>query len=90
VFGDYQDTPSTDEVPMVRAKFTVQSSTEVPWNTDARQVVLAPQYDTSIPEDLRYSRATPSGRIEMQIDNPPAAVQFEQGKAFYVDFTAVE
>ncbi|MBW4675964.1 MAG: hypothetical protein KME52_18655 [Desmonostoc geniculatum HA4340-LM1] len=31
--------------------------------------------------------ATPSGRIEMLIQNPDAAAQFQAGKEHYVDFT---
>lgn len=33
-----------------------------------------------------WSRYTPSGRIEMQIDNPAAAEQFEIGKDYLVTF----
>lgn len=66
---------------MVRAKFTVQSSDGV--NT----VVLTAQYDPNQEEDKAYSKATPSGRIEMQVDNPPAREFFKAGKTYYVDFT---
>ncbi len=41
-----------------------------------------------IPENQRYHRWTPSGSIEMQIDNPAAAEQFQLGKSYYADFTA--
>ncbi len=66
---------------MVRAKFTVQSPTE------GNSVVLIPQYDSTLPEDQKFSAATPSGRIEMLVDNPPARAFFKPGKAYYVDFT---
>jgi hypothetical protein len=66
---------------MVRAKFTVQSGNE------GNTVVLIPQYDPNLPEDQKYSVATPSGRIEMLVDNPPARAFFKPGKAYYVDFT---
>lgn len=72
----------------VRAKFTVQEHRTTQWG--ATTVVLRPQYDTSIPEDQRYSKATPTGEMSMQIDNPPALAQFELGKTFYVDFTQAE
>jgi hypothetical protein len=49
--------------------------------------VLVAQYDPELPEDVRYSKATPSGRIEMQVDNPPARAFFKPGKAYYIDFT---
>lgn len=38
-------------------------------------------------EDRDFTKATPSGHIEMQIDNPAAAVQFVPGRQYYVDFT---
>jgi hypothetical protein len=44
-------------------------------------------YDTSIPEDQRFQKATPSGSCELQIDNPEALKQFEIGADYYVDFT---
>ena len=76
----------------VRAKFTVQEIRAQSWNaeTGAKTVVLLPQYDTSIPEDQRFAKATPSGELTMQVDNPAAAEQFAHGKTFYVDFTPAE
>jgi hypothetical protein len=38
-------------------------------------------------EDADFTKATPSGHIEMQVDNPAAAVQFKPGRFYYVDFT---
>jgi len=73
---------------MVRAKFQVSSVTNhAGWG--GKTVVLSPQYDMAIPEDQRYAKATPSGKIEMTIDNPPAADQLKLGEFFYVDFTPV-
>jgi hypothetical protein len=45
------------------------------------------QYDQKLAEDVSFSKATPSGHCEMQIDNPTALEQFEVGKAYYVTFT---
>lgn len=72
----------------VRAKFTVQAIKEFSWG--GKEVTLGAQYDQSIPEDQRFQKATPSGQITMQIDNPAALVQFPLGRAFYLDFTPVE
>jgi hypothetical protein len=80
---------------MVRAKFTVSQIRQHYWNNGkeviagSTEVVLAPQYDTSIPEDQRFAKATPSGEIRMLIDNPAAVEYLKPGEAFYVDFTAV-
>lgn len=38
-------------------------------------------------ENHDFTKATPSGHIEMQIDNPLAAVQFKPGRWYHVDFT---
>lgn len=79
---------------MVRAKFAVTNVITTAWGAAPGQstskVVLEPRYDESIPEDERFQKATPSGRIEMQIDNPVAVAQLVPGKQFYVDFTPVE
>ena len=74
---------------MVRGKFRVESVTyyTAPGTVGSRKVTLRAQYDDGQPENTRYAKATPSGTIEMQIDNPPAAEVFTPGKVFYVDFT---
>lgn len=74
---------------MVRAKFTVTEIRQHSHGGEARTIVLSPQYDQSIEEDRRYAKATPSGRIEMYIDNPPAVAAFPMGSVHYVDFTPV-
>ena len=75
---------------MIRAKFVLSEETRVNWNSDARKLVFSAQYDQNTPEDQRYSKATPTGRLEMQVDNPAALEQFQLGKAYYIDFTPVE
>lgn len=77
----------------VRAKMRLTSMTEVKWSPTAdpsRRVRLETQYDSSIPEDQAFTKATPSGHIEMTIDNPAALAQLELGKAYYVDFTPTD
>lgn len=72
---------------MVRAKFRCNTITEHA-GTSAKTIKFSPMYDTSIPEDQRYSTATPSGELSMYVDNP--AVSFELGKQYYLDFTPAE
>lgn len=74
----------------VRAKFTVQSVKQFAGPYGSKVITLSPQYDTSIPEDQRYAKATPQGEISLTIDNPAASDQLALGKAFYVDFTSAE
>ena len=38
-------------------------------------------------ENCMYHKYTPSGSIEMFVDNPPAEAFFTLGKTVYVDFT---
>ncbi len=81
----------------VRAKFMVTEVTENylrDGNGDVRKygatkIVLIPQYDSSIEEDRRFAAATPSGRIELYIDNPAALEYLKPGHEFYADFTEV-
>jgi hypothetical protein len=72
---------------MVRAKFVLQEKTESSFNADSRTLVFRPQYDTTIPEDQRFSKATPSGEFKMQVDNPAALEQLKLGQAYYFDIT---
>lgn len=72
----------------VRAKFTVTSVTEHHYS-QAKTIKLTPVYDPNLPEDQRFSKATPSGELTMYVDNPSAAEQLKLGQAFYLDFTPV-
>jgi hypothetical protein len=76
----------------VRAKFKVTQVIETQFapGYSQKRIVLEPQYDSKVAEDVSFSKATPSGRIEMQIDNPAAIEAMPIGKLFYVDFSPVE
>lgn len=73
----------------VRAKFTVSSLTKHHYNAGLTGVKLTCEYDPSIPEDQRFYDATPSGSIEMNVNNPAALAQLTLGAKFYVDFTPI-
>jgi hypothetical protein len=75
---------------MVRGKFQLIKSAEVHWNPTARELTFSANYDTSIPEDQRYAKTTPSGEIKMLVDNPSALEHFKVGEFYYVDFTKIE
>ncbi len=76
----------------VRAKFKVTSVVETHYTPDYSQkkIILEPVYDQKVAEDVSFAKATPSGRMEMVIDNPVAIERMPVGKTFYVDFTPVE
>lgn len=71
----------------VRAKLHLKSETTYEWG--GKKLAFETRYDPSIPEDIRFQKATPTGEIFMHIDNPAALAQFEMGKDYYVDFSPV-
>ena len=77
---------------VVRAKFFVSKiehlHTPNPGDMIAN-VFLQPVYGDS-PENKRWSKYTPQGEIKMTITNPGAVQQFEIGKAYFVDFKAID
>lgn len=74
----------------VRAKFKVDGIKQVAWSQQARVVELSAVSADDTPENERYHKYTPSGAINLTIDNPPAADFFELGKTYYLDFTIAE
>jgi len=74
----------------VRAKFrcdSVQFFGDPTNEATGRNYVPSPVYDTSTPENARFTKATPWGKLEMRVDNPEA--RFEVGQLYYLDFTPV-
>jgi hypothetical protein len=47
-------------------------------------------YDPTLPEDQRFSKATPSGAAEFSFDNPEISDQLVIGKYYYFDITPVD
>lgn len=74
---------------MIRGKFQLQEVRNVYWNPNAKVLVFGASYDRNIPEDVNYSKATPTARLEMQVDNPAALAQFTLGEYYYFDATLV-
>jgi hypothetical protein len=72
---------------MVRAKFQVTSIASVAWSPSMKVVKLSAVSTDETPENQRFHKYTPSGTIEISIDNPPAAEQFILGQSLYVDFS---
>lgn len=77
----------------IRAKMVVADVKPLEYdpNGPGRQVRLEAQY-SSTPEDNSWARATPAGSINLTVDNPESAAEFEarKGKAYFVDFTPIE
>lgn len=51
----------------------------------AQNVRLAAVYDTSNPEDVSFSQATPSGEVKIYVSNPAIIGTFKPGKNYYLD-----
>jgi len=57
----------------------------------AVNVYLEPRYDPGkSPEDVSFSKATPSGKLEFLCTNPAAIDQLKEGQSFYVDLIPID
>lgn len=84
--GDLPAAPAS-----TRAKFRCVGFTTTRWDDRAdetRAFEFQAQYDPDQPEDQRYAKATPIGKLTITVDNP--AVTFEPGQAYYLDITLAD
>jgi len=72
---------------MTRGKFQCYSDKRVYWNKDVHVYTFQAVCNDGTPENERFHKYTPSGSIEITVDNPN--VVLEPGKFYYVDFTEV-
>lgn len=70
---------------MIRAKAKVTSVTSHD-NMAGKTIQLNAEYDEKIPEDQRFSEATPSFSLTMYVTNPLVLERMTQGKYFYIEF----
>lgn len=75
--------PTPDQ--QVEAKFYVAEITRRSYNKGAATVILQPVTRGS--ENHSWASATPTGKIEMTINNALAAQAFELGEEYTVTFT---
>lgn len=73
----------------VRAKLSVTSVEDY---GQSRKVNMSTVYETddqknADPENIRFTKASPSGAFWITIDNPAAYEQFAAGQYWYADFT---
>lgn len=71
---------------MCNAEVTRKYREDTP--ADSRVYEFSAVYDTNTPENKRFTRATPYGKLEIQVNNPD--VTFRPGKSYYLDFTEAE
>lgn len=72
----------------IRCKMKLIEISSVYWSTGKR-LVFQPEYDATIPEDVRFQKATPSGRFEIFVDNAAALASYTLGDFYYFDSTPV-
>ncbi|MGN2244926.1 hypothetical protein ACFWZU_15635 [Frateuria sp. GZRR33] len=69
----------------VRAKFVCDSVKQHRWNPTLKTYEFNAVCADEVPENQRYHKYTPAGSLQISVDNP--SVDFELGKAYYLDFT---
>lgn len=52
---------------------------------DSQLVKFGCEYDESNPEDVAFSKATPSGAMEMRVSNPALLGTYQIGQCFYLE-----
>lgn len=79
---------------MIRGKFVCERVVRSEWSKTYSdfKVHLRPVCadGNELSENTKFHTATPSGSIELTVDNVAAQSAFEPGKYYYVDFTPVE
>jgi hypothetical protein len=75
---------------MVIGKLHVSEVAEVDYSRDVRRIRLTAEYDGSLPEDKKFSAATPCAQLEMTVDNPTAVEQLKVRESKYVLFLSAE
>lgn len=77
----------------VRAKFQLQEHSIYSYNFGHKShtFIFRPQYDPSVPEDLRFAKATPTGELKITVDNPAVIEMWRDnlGKQFYLEIEDV-
>jgi hypothetical protein len=71
----------------MRAKFLVESVTN---HAGGGNTVNLRPVNTGSEENKSFWQYTPSGKLEMFINNPNAANFFQPGAEYYLDFTQVQ
>lgn len=72
----------------VRAKMRLENVFAQAWG-GAKAVFRCEYHPDKSPEDVLFTKATPNGLAEFQVDNPDAAAQLVIGKYYYFDISPV-
>jgi hypothetical protein len=72
---------------MVRAKFRVTKVTTTCYGAAQPDSTIVSFSAVSDDANKTWSKWTPSGELQMQINNPAALEQFKIGEFYFLDFT---
>lgn len=75
-------------VDTVRCKLQLVETTDLAWSGGKRFKFVA-NYDTNIPEDRRFAKASPNGTFEIHVDNEAVFDKFKNGAYYYFDMTPI-
>lgn len=73
----------------VRCKFRLTEIHRYTYNVGSAKFIFEPIYDTTIEADRRFSDATPTGKFEIQVNNPAVIESYKLGDYYYFDSTPV-
>lgn len=71
---------------MIKAKMKVESVKHTEWS---EFTTLRCEYSNT-PEDNSFAKATPTGMMELQIDNPAVKGMLKPGKKVFITITDAE
>ena len=73
---------------MVRCKMKVVERKDQMWYSAEKPITAVVLAAVTGEANKTWAKYTPSGKIELSIDNPDAYAYFEIGKTYFVDFNA--
>lgn len=71
----------------VRAKFRLTKIAELYWDKTAKELTFNAEYDDTIPDDMRFYKATPNGQFVMTCNNPVVLEELQLGQQYYFDMS---
>jgi len=74
----------------VRSKFILNEIRQHSGNVNARTFVFNAVCNDGTPENEKFAKYTPNGRLEFYVDNPAVIESYQLGKSYYFDSTPVE
>jgi hypothetical protein len=72
-----------------RCKFRITNILNTEPESTAKRIVFETHYDDTIPEDQAFTKYTPTGRMDVVIDNAAVTEKYVVGGFVYVDITPI-